>query len=260
MRGPTHRMDLEAIAIDAVRAGATVIRKTFGKPHLVGTKSTDTDVVTRTDLEAEHAIRALLLMRTPGARILGEEGGEKGDRGEPADTPHWIVDPLDGTVNFLYSLPVFAVSVAAAVAGQVVVGAVVDVLRGEVFSATLDGGARCDGKPIGVRAAHDLSQSLVLTGFSYDSALRQRQGTVLQELLPVVRDVRCFGSAALQLCWVGAGRADAYFERDTKLWDWAAGSLVAAEAGALTEQPCPENDALVLAAAPGIAEVLRARI
>jgi len=168
----------------------------------------------------------------------------------------WIVDPLDGTVNFLYSLPVFSVSIAAAVSGRVVAGAVADVRSGEIFSASLGRGATIDGRPLRVSTLTDLSSALVATGYSYRAEVRARQAAVLGRLLPRVRDVRSFGSAALQMCWVGAGRLDAYFERDIKPWDYAAGELVAREAGARTELPCPENEDLVLVSNPALFELL----
>jgi myo-inositol-1(or 4)-monophosphatase len=169
----------------------------------------------------------------------------------------WVVDPLDGTVNFLCGLPVMAVSVAAALDGDVVAGAVVDVLRNETFSAAAGLGARVDGQAIEISECPSLARALVLTGFSYRADIRGRQGDIVQGLLPVARDIRCFGSAALQLCWVAAGRADAYFERDIKVWDYAAGALIAREAGAVTELPCPENDDLVIAATPTVFGQLR---
>jgi myo-inositol-1(or 4)-monophosphatase len=169
-----------------------------------------------------------------------------------------VVDPLDGTVNFLYSLPVVAVSVAAALDGDVVAGAVVDVLRDETFSASVGHGARLGGNPLELSQCQSLARALVMTGFSYRADIRARQGKIVEALLPAARDIRCFGSAALQLCWVGAGRADGYFERDIKVWDYAAGALIAREAGAVTELPCPENDDLVIAAPPALFEELRA--
>jgi myo-inositol-1(or 4)-monophosphatase len=170
----------------------------------------------------------------------------------------WIIDPLDGTINFLYGLPLFAVSVAAAVDGGVVAGAVVDVLHDEVFSACVGGGARRNGMPISVSDCTSLPDALVTTGFSYQADLRAVQGEVAQRLLPLARDLRCFGSAALELCWVGCGRVDGYFQRDTEIWDRAAGALIAEEAGASIELPCPENDDLVIAACPGVFDDLRA--
>jgi myo-inositol-1(or 4)-monophosphatase len=221
---------------------------TYGRPDLVGQKSSPTDVVTQTDLHAEELIRSRVLEATPDAGILGEEGGTTA----PGLRLQWVLDPLDGTINFLYGLPLFAVSVAAAVEGEVVAGAVIDVLRGEVFSAHVGGGARLDGEPIAVSECAELAKALVTTGFSYQSQLRDLQGEVAHRVLSRARDLRCFGSAALELCWVACGRVDAYFQRDTEIWDRAAGALIAAEAGARTELPCPENDDLAIAAAPRV--------
>jgi myo-inositol-1(or 4)-monophosphatase len=245
---------LETIAVDVARDSAALIRTELGHAADVGAKSSPTDVVTQTDLDAERLIRRRLIDATPDAGFLGEEGGVTSSRARL----QWVVDPLDGTVNFLYALPVIAVSIAAAVDGQVVAGAVVDVVRGETFSAATGRGARVDDQPMAASECPDLARALVTTGFSYRASIRDRQGDVVRRLLPVARDIRCFGSAALQLCWVGAGRADAYFERDIKVWDYAAGALIAAEAGAITELPCPENDGLVIVASPAVFERLRA--
>jgi myo-inositol-1(or 4)-monophosphatase len=249
---------LETVAVSAARASAALIRGNVGRATRVGEKSSPTDVVTRTDLDAEQLIRRLLADATPGARVLGEEGGQTPTSGGVAAARlQWVVDPLDGTVNFLYSLPVVAVSVAAALDGDVVAGAVVDVLRDETFSASVGHGARLGRKPLEPSQCGSLARALVTTGFSYRADIRARQGKIVEALLPAARDIRCFGSAALQLCWVGAGRADGYFERDIKVWDYAAGALIAREAGAVTELPCPENDGLVIAAPPALFEELR---
>ena len=255
---PDHRPEhdpvrLATLAITAARAAADLIRTHRGRAVDVGAKSSPTDVVTQTDLDAEQFIRDVLGRATPAAGFVGEEGGAT------AAGAHlqWVVDPLDGTVNFLYDLPVVAVSVAAAVDGEVVAGAVADVVHGDTFSAAAGHGARVGDAPVGVSSCATLAQALVTTGFSYRAATRARQGDVVQRLLPAVRDVRCFGSAALQLCWVGSGRVDAYFERDTKVWDHAAGALIAREAGATTELPCPENAGLVIAATPAVFDDLR---
>ena len=250
--------ELEKLAMSVARASAELIRANVGNATRLGEKSSPTDVVTRTDLDAEQLIRRMLADTTPGAGVLGEEGGQthtcvSGDAGRL----QWVVDPLDGTVNFLYSLPVIGVSVAAALDGDVIAGAVVDVLRDETFSASAGHGARLGGSPIGISKCQSLAQALVMTGFSYQADIRDRQGTIVHSLLPAARDIRCFGSAALQLCWVGAARADAYYERDIKLWDYAAGALIAREAGAVTELPCPENDGLVIAAPPAVFDELR---
>jgi myo-inositol-1(or 4)-monophosphatase len=256
--GDANPRELEKVAASIAAAAAALIRASVGTATRLGDKSSPTDVVTRTDLEAEELIRRLLADATPGAGVLGEEGGQTptpAGRGRPR--MQWVVDPLDGTVNFLYALPVMAVSVAAAYDGEIIAGAVVDVLGDETFSASIGLGARVDGRPITISDCPSLARALVLTGFSYRAGVRGRQGSIVQALLPTARDIRCFGSAALQLCWVGAGRADAYFERDIKVWDYAAGALIAREAGALTELPCPENDDLVIAATPQVFDELR---
>jgi myo-inositol-1(or 4)-monophosphatase len=243
---------LEGWAATVATEAAALVRQRVGRGVGVGTKTSPTDVVTATDLESESFKRARLRALAPEAGILAEEGGST----EAQAPMQWIVDPLDGTVNFLYSLPVFSVSIAAAVNGRVVAGAVADVRSGEVFSASLGRGATIDGRPLRVSALNDLSSALVATGYSYRAEVRARQAAVLGRLLPRVRDVRSFGSAALQMCWVGSGRLDAYFERDIKPWDYAAGELVAREAGARTELPCPENEDLVLVSNPALFELL----
>ena len=249
---PAHA-ELESVASEAARAAAEIVTAAYGEPRPVGQKSSPTDVVTQTDLRAEERVRRVLLAATPKAGILGEEGGTTA----PAVRLQWVIDPLDGTINFLYGVPLFAVSVAAAIDGEVVAGAVVDVLRGELFSAHSGGGARRDGGPIAVSPCASLPQALVTTGFSYRAELREIQGEVAHRLLSRARDLRCFGSTALELCWVACGRVDAYFQRDTEIWDRAAGALIAEEAGAQIEMPCPENDDLVIAAGPAIFEELR---
>jgi myo-inositol-1(or 4)-monophosphatase len=245
---PPPPAELERLAAATVRATAKLVTEAYGRPDPVGQKSSPTDVVTQTDLRAEELIRRRVAEATPRAGILGEEG----ETTAPAARLQWVIDPLDGTVNFLYGVPLFAVSIAAAVDGEVVAGAVIDVLRGELFSAHLGGGARLDGEPIAVSDCAELAKALVTTGFSYQSTLRDLQGEVAHRVLSRARDLRCFGSAALELCWVGCGRVDAYFQRDTEIWDRAAGALIASEAGARTELPCPENDDLVIATAPGV--------
>jgi myo-inositol-1(or 4)-monophosphatase len=246
--GVPEPAELEHIAGQAARAAAILVRSAHGSPDPVARKSSPTDVVTQTDLRAEDLVRQLLREQTPAAGFLGEEGGTT----TPAARLQWVIDPLDGTVNFLYGVPLFAVSIAAAVDGDIVAGAVVDVLRDELFSAHLGGGARRNGAPISVSECASLPDALVATGFSYQAELRALQGEVVHRLLSRARDLRCFGSAALELCWVACARLDGYFQRDTKIWDRAAGALIAEEAGARIEMPCPENDDLVIAAADGV--------
>lgn len=242
------RPELERIAVEAAQGAADVVRNGYGRAVVLGTKSSATDVVTETDVASERLIVSHLDAATPNAGIIGEESGTR----QSSSRLQWIIDPLDGTVNFLYALPIFSISIAAAVDGHIVAGAVVDVLYGQTYSACLDGGARRDGASITTSGCTILSQALLTTGFSYDPRLRALQGSIVASLLPTVRDIRCFGSAALQLCWVADGRADGYFERDIKLWDWAAGTLIAAEAGASVEYACPENNDLILATSPSL--------
>jgi myo-inositol-1(or 4)-monophosphatase len=248
--------ELESLASAGARAAAELVASAYGRPHDVRRKSSPTDEVTQTDLRAEELIRRLLQSATPEAGLLGEEGGSTA----PGARLQWVIDPLDGTINFRYGVPLFAVSIAAALDGEVVAGAVIDVLRDELFSAHLGGGARLDGAPIEVSDCTTLADALVTTGFSYQADLRDLQGEIAHRLVSRARDIRCFGSAALELCWVACARVDAYYQRATEIWDRAAGALIAAEAGARTELPCPENDDLVIAAPPGVFDDLWAAV
>jgi myo-inositol-1(or 4)-monophosphatase len=255
VRGDRARFaHLATIASDVCRTAADVVSRSRGRAVEVGRKSSPTDVVTQTDVDSELHIRARLHELMPSSTVIGEEGGATG---LADDLVVWIVDPLDGTVNFTYDLPVIAVSIAAAVDGRVVAGAVADVMRGESFAASLGNGATLDGEPLSGSTCNALDAALLATGFSYSAELRRAQGPIIGTLLPVVRDVRCFGSAALQMCWVAAGRVDGYFERDTKMWDYSAAALIASEAGMSVELPCPENGGLSIAAPPALFPTLR---
>jgi myo-inositol-1(or 4)-monophosphatase len=221
----------------------------------VRSKSTPTDPVTVVDTETERLLRDRLAALRPGEAILGEEeGGLVGaDRGELT----WALDPIDGTVNFLYGIPAYAVSVGVRRDGTSVAGAVADVAAGTVYSAALGHGAqaRRDGVVTALRCsqATDLSMALVGTGFAYQRERRRQQGEIVARLLPDVRDLRRIGSCALDLCMVAAGRLDAYYEDGVHLWDWAAAGLIAAEAGAIVRPPASaEGAGLMVAAAPGI--------
>ncbi|MBT8241511.1 MAG: inositol monophosphatase [Acidimicrobiales bacterium] len=249
--GPAQQ--LAYVAADVARLAAAFVRESVGAAAAASTKSTPTDVVTHTDFESERLIRHELMVRCPGSTIVGEEFDDLAGK----NSVGWIVDPIDGTVNFLYDLPVVSVSIAATINGQVVAGAVADILRGEVFDATLGGGARRDGEAISASSVSELGQSLVGTGFSYESTVRARQADRLVHLLPQCRDIRCMGSAALNLCWVGCGRLDAYFEKDLKPYDYAAGALIAAEARAMVDLPERNGEQFTIAAAPAIYDQLR---
>ena len=244
---------LEAVASEVARRAAELVARSAGQARAAATKSSPTDVVTATDVESEAFIRCELLGRCPGSSIFGEELDD--DRGSNA--VEWIVDPIDGTVNFLYDLPVVSVSIAATIDRTVVAGAVTDIHRVETFSAALGTGARRSGGPIAPNAPETLEKALIGTGFAYDAALRAQQAEALTRLLPSCRDIRCMGSAALNLCWVGCGRLDGYFERDLKIYDYAAGALIAAEAGATTELPAGNRIDLMIAAAGTIFDSLR---
>ncbi|WP_336924109.1 inositol monophosphatase family protein [Aquipuribacter sp. SD81] len=223
------------------------------------TKSSGTDVVTAADEAAERLLRDLLAEHRPDDGVLGEEEGVTA--GTSGLT--WVLDPLDGTVNYLYGLPAYAVSVAVArgddpASWTVLAGAVHDAAHGGTFSAALGGGADLDGQPLRVSGCTRLEQCLLSTGFSYRSEVRAEQGALLAHLLPRVRDVRRGGSAALDLCAVAAGRLDAHMERGLNPWDHAAAGLVVTEAGGLVHGPDggPASDALVVAGSPGVVPAL----
>jgi myo-inositol-1(or 4)-monophosphatase len=222
-------LELLAIAREAADAAAGELRVRFGeRARGVRSKSTPTDLVSDADLAAESAIRAVLGERRPGDAILGEEGGETGE-GEL----RWVVDPLDGTINYLYGIPAFAVSVACESASSgVVAGVVLDPIREERFEATRSGEPTLNGEPMRHDGrAESLAVAMVATGFGYDPAIRARQAQVLLRVLPHVRDIRRVGAAALDLCWCACGRFDAYYERGLNAWDVAAGGLIAARSG-----------------------------
>jgi myo-inositol-1(or 4)-monophosphatase len=233
-RGVTDPDALLELAVATAReATALIARERAGAGAAVDTKSSPTDVVTAVDRAAEELITRRLLDARPDDGLLGEEGADRtGTSGV-----RWVVDPVDGTVNLLYGLPAFSVSIAAEVDGQVVAGVVHNVLTGEQYTATVGGGAfetsPASPEPVRLRGSSpvSLAQTLVLTGFGYRVEQRRAQGAVVAELLPLVRDIRRHGSSALDLCTVAAGRVDAYYEADLKPWDHAAGALVAAEAG-----------------------------
>lgn len=259
---------LKDVAVEVARDAADLVRKArndmvAGEWVRVETKSSDTDVVTAVDRASEDLIRRRLAELRPGEAVLGEEGGgvapaasAEGD----ADPVTWVVDPIDGTVNFLYGSPVFAVSVAAQISGASVAGTVVEPVSGRCWSASRGDGAWLDGQRLRVSAPERLDLSLVATGFSYLAERRSRQARMIAGLLERVRDVRRPGSGALDLCSVAAGWTDGYVEHGLHRWDWAAGALIAAEAGAVVSLPGgdPElgRDA-TFAAAPAIAGGLR---
>jgi myo-inositol-1(or 4)-monophosphatase len=281
--GTPANAELLEVAVEAatMAGGLLLERVRAGNEREVSSKSTPTDLVSEADLASERAIKALLAERRPADGFVGEEGGsEDGTSGL-----EWVVDPLDGTVNFLFGIPQWCVSVAVRDgAGSTLAGAVYDPNRGELFTATRDGKARLSGGGVvendsGAPAADaegsvsrtgsgsedaivlrgsarkELATAMVATGLAYDARVREAQAKVLARAIPKVRDIRRFGSAALDLCWTAAGRFDGYFERTVKPWDIAAGALVCERAG-LRVLDLPEHEDLpygILAAPEAIA-------
>jgi myo-inositol-1(or 4)-monophosphatase len=244
---------LRELALATAReAGELIVALRSEGVEVAGTKSSDTDIVTRADQAAEALVKQRLLGARPDDGMVGEEGDNlRGTSGVV-----WIVDPIDGTVNYLYGLPHFAVSIAAEVDGVVVAGVVVAPALGFEYVATLGGGATCNGQPVLPRATVPLGERLVATGFSYEQPARARQATYISRLLPRVRDLRRLGSCALDLCGVAAGTLDAYVEEGAHIWDHAAAGLVVLEAGGILEVARSPGDKRLLICAPqaGFAE------
>jgi myo-inositol-1(or 4)-monophosphatase len=283
--------ELLAIAVAAALEAGDLLASEEGRGRVsvAATKSSPTDVVTEMDRRAEELIRARILVARPDDAILGEEGGQIEGAGDaPA---RWVVDPLDGTVNYLYGLHDWAVSVAAEVGGReeggdvgrkIVAGVVYVPMRGELFTAVRGEGAwlestRASGvpdstsdpdipeistferSPLRCRPGVPLDQALVATGFGYRAQRRRVQGEIVAALLPRIRDIRRNGVASIDLCAVAMGRVDGYYERGLKYWDYAAGALIAAEAGAIVgnSRGGPPSTSMTIAAGPGLFGPLR---
>jgi myo-inositol-1(or 4)-monophosphatase len=248
---PVAPEDLLSLAVDVVRRAADLVAtartEALGQ---VSTKSSPTDPVTAADRAAERlAVDALLAVR-PEDGVLGEEGGER--RGSSG--VRWVLDPIDGTVNYLYGIPAYAVSLAAQVDGRTVAGVVRNVATGEEWTAVAGAGAYRAGTRLQGSACARLDDALVGTGFGYAAERRRQQARVLVDVLPAVRDIRRVGSAALDLCAAAEGRLDAYFEQGLAPWDLAAGELVATEAGLLVTglRGRPAAEPMTLAAPPAL--------
>ncbi|WP_329221738.1 inositol monophosphatase [Streptomyces sp. NBC_01485] len=260
MTDPLHT-ELLVLAKAAARRAGELLRD--GRPAdlaVAATKSSPIDVVTEMDIAAEKLITGLLSEHRPDDGFLGEEGASS----EGSSGIRWVIDPLDGTVNYLYGLPTWSVSIAAEQDGETVVGVVEIPMRGETYHAVRGGGARGTGawegeRVLSCRPAAPLDQALVSTGFNYVTEVRAHQADVVQRLIPLLRDIRRGGSAAVDLCDVAAGRLDGYYERGLHPWDLAAGDLIAREAGALTGGRPGERPArdLTVAATPGVFEPLQ---
>lgn len=267
--------ELCGLAVAIAREAGQLLETRAGGVEVAATKSSPTDVVTEMDRRAEELIRSRILAARPGDAILGEEQGQTGDAdGAPV---RWVVDPLDGTINYLYGLLDWAVSIAAEVNGEIVTGAVYVPMRQELFSAVKGGGAwllspwcppgRTEVQPSGpyrpgqenrtrlqCRPGVPLAEALVGTGFGYRVARRKVQGEVVAALLPRVRDIRRAGVASVDLCAIAAGRLDGYYERGLNYWDWAAGALVASESGARVGglHGAPVSSSMTVAAGPAL--------
>lgn len=262
---PADPHDLSRIAARiAVDAGRRILDLRSAGVEVAASKSSAVDVVTAADQESERMIVAAIAEARPEDGVLGEEGA--GAAGTSGIT--WVIDPIDGTVNYLYDLPAYAVSIAATVedpAGyadgrRAVAGAVYAPRTDELFTAHAGGGARLNGAPIAVSGADDLSQALVGTGFGYTAERRAEQAEMVARLLPRARDIRRIGSAAYDLCSLAAGRLDAYYERGLQPWDYAAAALIATEAGAEIigrDAATRPGEPMLIAAAPALVHGLR---
>jgi myo-inositol-1(or 4)-monophosphatase len=304
MTGGTAARELLVIAIGAALEAGQLLASKEGRVEVAATKSSPTDVVTEMDGRAEELIRARILIARPDDAILGEEGGQV-DGAAAAAPVRWVVDPLDGTVNYLYGLHDWAVSIGVEVdragdgdgdvgrgAGggdarggeqgrEIVAGAVYVPMRGELFTAVRGEGAWLESTrgpgasgapgesaipdstferiPLRCRPGVPLDQALVATGFGYRAERRTVQGEVVAALLPRIRDIRRNGVASVDLCAVAAGRVDGYYERGLNYWDYAAGALIAAEAGAVVgdSRGGPPSTSMTVAAGPGLFGPLR---
>ena len=245
-------VELLDLAVDLAHGAGRIVRDRQADDLAVAAKSTPTDLVTEADRASERFLVEQLSARRPGDAVLGEEGAEQAG----SSGIRWLLDPIDGTINFLYRLPQFAVSVAAERAGETLVGCVHNPVSGETFMAVAGAGAWLGSRRLTAHGpASSLEHAVLGTGFSYDAARRAGQARVLAGVLPRVANVRRFGAASLDLCFVAAGRLDAYYEQGLAPWDMAAGLLVAREAGAVVTglRGRPPDERIAVAASPAVA-------
>lgn len=240
----------------AEETGAVLLEALHDVRSTVGSKSSPTDMVTEMDRAAEDLIVRRLRESRPDDGLIGEEGTSVASRSGVT----WVIDPLDGTTNYLYRLPAFSVSIAAETEGDVVAGVVHNPVLAETYAAAAGEGATLNGSPLVIGEAPEMTSALVSTGFGYDPDRRREQAEVVARLIASVRDIRRFGSAALDLCSVASGRSDIYFEQGCQRWDMAAGALVAREAGAavgsLEGEGWPTTE-MAIAAHPALFEQFR---
>jgi myo-inositol-1(or 4)-monophosphatase len=254
--------DLLELATEVAHEAGAGLRDAFGRIAdgglAISAKSTPTDLVSEADVSTERLIRARIEAARPDDAILGEEGDDRAG----TSGLRWVVDPLDGTVNFLFGIPQWCVSIACEDAHGALAGVVYDPMRGETWAATRDGAATLGDTPIRAPVRGELATALVATGFGYAADVRESQARVVARLLPRVRDVRRLGAAALDLAWAAAGRFDAYYERGVQHWDVAAGALICARAGLAVHElpPAPPADRGLLVAPPALADELLALV
>ena len=255
----SREAELLALAVAVAEEAGAGLLEAFGGVLAVSAKSSPTDLVSEADVATEALIRERLIAARPDDAIMGEEGDDRpGTSGL-----RWVVDPLDGTTNFLYGIPQWCVSIAVEGAdGRGVAAAVVDPVRGETWTASRSGPPALDGAPVRASEKAELATALVATGFGYEARVREIQAGVIARLLPQVRDIRRVGAAALDLCWLAAGRYDAYFERGVQHWDVAAGRLLCERAGLAiaTLPPAPPAGAGLVVAPPRMAGALLAAL
>ena len=246
--------ELRELAVRAAReTGALLQHHNVRGLRGLDTKSTATDMVSDADREAEELLVQILTAARPHDALLGEEGaGREGTSGL-----RWVVDPLDGTTNFVFGYPQWAVSVAVEDEHGPLAGAIYDPCRDELFAAARGRGTTLNGDRVHVRGTHDLSQALIATGFSYDAERRALQAARVADVIPRIRDIRRGGAAAIDLAWVACGRLDGYWESGLNAWDWSAGSLLVTEAGGFWScQPGPLGVGQAVAACPGVYDAL----
>lgn len=251
--------ELLALAVDVARSAGVLLLERFGSGVTeVDTKSTPTDVVTDADRDSQELVIARIRAARPDDGIVSEEGDERASSSGLV----WIVDPLDGTVNYVFGIPVWGVSIAVHDEAGPLIGVVHDPNRAETFSARRGAGSSLNERAIGVSDASDLSVAMIGTGFAYDAGVRRRQAELLVDLLPRVRDIRRAGSAAIDLAWLACGRIDGFYEAPMKPWDRAAGELLIAEAGGVVAplQAGESDDTGVVAAGPRLHGALSALV
>jgi len=241
--------DALALATEAAReAGALLLELRRSPVAGVRSKSSATDLVSEADERAERAIVTMIRKRRPDDALVAEEGS----KADGSSGVSWFVDPLDGTINYLYGIPHWAVSICCVDQSGPLAATVYDPSRGELFEARRGGGAMCGGRALAVTMKSDLATALVATGFAYVAETRERQGRLLEEIVGAVRDVRRAGAASLDLAFVAAGRLDGYFESVDKPWDWMAGALLVNEAGGRVTELHASDPALPHIVASGV--------